>query len=87
MIRFGLKYDEQNKFWITSYPWLKNPETLPDNYNAALKTLQGTEKSLRKDPQWAKTYAEQIADMKERGVVRKLDEEEIKKWSQPCNIS
>ena len=84
MIRSGLKYDEQNKFWITSYPWLKNPETLPDNYNAALKTLQGTEKSLRKDPQWAKTYAEQIADMKERGVVRKLDEEEIKKWSQPC---
>lgn len=84
MIRSGLKYDEQNKFWITSYPWLKNPETLPDNYNAALKTLQSTENSLRKDPQWAKTYTEQITDMKERGVVRRLEKEEIEKWSQPC---
>ena len=83
MIRSGLKYDEQNKFWITSYPWLKDPGTLPDNYSAALKTLHSTEKSLRKDPQWANTYAAQIADMKERGVVRKLEDAEMKNWTQP----
>ena len=83
IIQENLEYDEQNKCWRTSYPWISDPNTLPDNYNAALSTLEKTERTLQKDKQWAKTYKEQMNDMVERKVARKLTQQEIIDWKGP----
>ena len=83
MIQRNLEYDEQNKCWITSYPWLVSPDTLPDNYSAALATLRNTERALQKDDTWAATYKEQIEDMLVRRVARKVTDKELQEWSGP----
>lgn len=83
LIRGNLKYDEENKRWTTSYPWIVNPSTLPDNYGAAFATLRNTERTLRKDPEWSVIYGTQIQDMVERGVARKLSKDEMREWTGP----
>ena len=83
MIQENLEYDDRNQCWITSYPWLVDPSTLPNNYGAALATLRNTERTLRKDEQWAETYQKQMEDMVNRGVARKLSQEELQEWSGP----
>ena len=83
MIKRNLKYIENSERWRTSYPWKTDPIHLPDNYPAALATLISTEKKLRSDPVWAKTFSEQIAEHEERGVARKLTAEEIASWKGP----
>lgn len=49
VIRENLEYDESNQCWRTSYPWVVDPKSLPDNYAAALRTLEKTERALLKD--------------------------------------
>ena len=83
LIRDNLRYDSEKQLWQTSYPWLVNPETLPDNYTSAAATLRSTEKSLSRDPSWATSYSEQIQDMVDRGAARKLSEDEICTWKGP----
>ena len=83
MIRDNLKYCEDESCWYTSYPWLVDPGQLPDNYNVALATLRNTERTLGKDPQWSVKYKEQIEDMLQRGVARKLSPKEIESWKGP----
>ena len=83
MIKENLKYIREVKRWRTKYPWKTDPIHLPDNYPAALATLISTEKKLKKDPEWAKTFAEQIAEHEERGVARKLTPEELAAWKGP----
>ena len=83
MIRSNLVHDPFLKVWTTSYPWIKDPKTLPDNYSSAFSTMMSTERSLRKDPSWAESYQGQIVDMVKRGVVRKLTPLEIVEWNQP----
>ena len=83
MIRSNLEYDADSKCWVTSYPWLVDPQSLPDNYGAALATLRGTERSLLKDPSWASCYSDQIRDMLDRGAARKLTQSEIGDWQGP----
>ena len=83
MIRAGLEYDQRDKLWRTSYPWLVDPSNLPDNYGTALKTLMSTERSLKKDPSWALSYQEQMDDMLNRNVARKLSPEESRDWNGP----
>ena len=83
MIRTGLEYDEHEKLWRTSYPWLVDPSNLPNNYGTALKTLMSTERSLKKDPSWALSYQEQMDDMLNRNVARKLSTEEASSWNGP----
>ena len=83
MIKDNLKYIPEVKRWRTKYPWKTDPIHLPDNYPAALATLISTEKKLRKDPEWAKTFAEQITEHEERGVARKLTPEELAAWKGP----
>jgi len=46
-IQENLEYDHDNRCWITSYPRLVDPSTLPDNYGAALATLKNTERTAR----------------------------------------
>ena len=49
MIRENLEYDEKNHYWKTSYPWIVDPSSLPNNYSTALATLRNTERILSKD--------------------------------------
>ena len=83
MIRSNLRHDPTHKVWTTSYPWIKDPKELPDNYSSAMGTLKRTESSLLKDPDWAESYQGQIQDMIDRQVVRKLSSEEIEGWKEP----
>lgn len=83
MIRENLKYDEMRRCWVTSYPWIIDPASLPDNYHVALSTLRSTEKTLAKDPVWAEKYKMQIQDMLDRQVARKLTSTELQTWRGP----
>lgn len=60
MIKTNLKHEPEKNHWLTGYPWLVDPKTLPSNYSAAAATLRSTEKSLSKDPSWAESYCQQI---------------------------
>ena len=79
----NLEYDESNQCWITSYPWVVDPKSLLDNYNAALRTLEKTERTLLKDEVWAHTYKKQIEDMVQREVARLLMAAELQEWNGP----
>ena len=83
IIRKNLEYDEALQCWKTSYPWTVDPNSLPDNYGGALATLQKTERTLLKDSTWAKKYKEQIEDMTDRKVARKLNSDDIRVWNGP----
>ena len=83
MIQDNLEYDEQNHCWRTGYPWLVDPSSLPDNYSAALATLRSTERTLSRDSKWAETYKDQMKDMEDRQVARKLTPQELKEWKGP----
>ena len=83
MIQEGLEYDAEQRCWITSYPWLKDPSQLPDNYQTVLGTLRSTERRLEKDKVCADAFEEQIQDMLKRGVARRLTAEELAEWNGP----
>ena len=83
MIQENLEYDSVKQCWVTSYPWLVDPGTLPNNYGSALATLKNTERTLSKDERWADTYLKQMEDMVERGVARKLPQKELQDWNGP----
>ena len=83
LIQGNLEYDGVKQCWVTSYPWLVDPGTLPNNYSSALATLKSTERTLSKDERWAETYQKQMEDMAERGVARKLSQKELQEWSGP----
>ena len=72
-------------YWEASYPWIKNPENLPDNRNAAIATLRSTERRLMRNQDMAKLYQEQINDMVKRKVARVLTPEEIKSYNGPVH--
>jgi hypothetical protein len=77
LIRSNLTYDDKNECWLTKYPWIIDPAQLPDNYSTALATLKSMEYTLSKDENWAQLYSEQIQDMLQRNVARKLSPEEV----------
>ena len=69
--------------WEVRYPWIKDPNDLPDNRQAALRMLEGTEKRLLKNDEHALVYKDQIDDMVKRGIAKKLTEEEHKNYNGP----
>ena len=72
-----------NNRWTAKYPWKKDPKDLPNNYPAAFAMLRSTEKRLLKDDNQAKLYSEQIEDMVERGVAKKITMEEEMNYNGP----
>ena len=84
LIERGSRYDEEKSMWITSYPWVKDPQSLPNNYTAALGRLRSTEKMLANDDH-AKAYCTEMANMVERGVARKLTKSEVKCFTGPVH--
>jgi hypothetical protein len=84
IIRDNLHYDPEGLRWITAYPWISDPSTLPNNYCSALATLKSTERRLKAaDSQWAEVYTQQIYDMVHRNVAKKLSDEEMAQWCGP----
>ena len=83
LIQSKMRYLADPGRWITGYPWVVPPESLPDNYVAAYSTLCRTERTLARDPAWQATYQLQIEDHLARGVARKLTPEEIAAWDGP----
>ena len=81
MIENGLELKDGK--WIAHYPWKRDPHELPNNYSAALAMLKSTEKRLKKNESHAALYNEQIEDMLQRGVARKLTEYELKAYAGP----
>lgn len=69
--------------FVAKYPWIRNPKELPDNRNTVLKMLENTEKRLLKNTEHAKVYGEQIKDMLDRNVARKLTNEELRSYTGP----
>ena len=81
LINDGLTY-EGNK-WITSYPWKRDPYELPNNEKMILHRLESTERGLRKDQPLQEAYQEQMRDMLEREVSRKLTKDELDSYKGP----
>ena len=81
MIEKGLELKDGK--WTARYPWKKDPTDLPKNCSAALAMLKSTEKRLKKNACHASLYDEQIEDMLNRGVARKITEKESKEYTGP----
>ena len=78
MIENGLSYDPDKKVWTASYPWIKDPLLLSNNFFAAFARLRSLERRLLKTGvDCAQSYDDQITDMIKRGVARKLSLDEI----------
>ena len=84
LIENGLTYDKERKRWIAEYPWIRDPNVLQNNYSMAYARLMSTERRLNKmDCTHAQKYCEQIQDMIDRGVARKLTKEEMLNYEGP----
>ena len=83
LIHKNLNYDSNERKWEAHYPWIKDPNLLPNNKMAVAKNLRNTEKRLLNDPELAVLYDDQITDMLSRGVCRKLTKDEADKYSGP----
>ena len=76
LIEHGLtRYDN---LWVAWYPWIKNPSDLADNKVAAMAILKSTKRRLARDREHARLYQEQMDDMVNRSVARKLTQSEIR---------
>ena len=58
---------------------------MPDNRRIVFTKLISTEKRLAKNTEHAKVYKEQVQDMIDRGVTRKLTEEELRNYKGPIH--
>lgn len=85
LIEKNLHYDQEAKRWIAEYPWIRDPKDLPDNKKAAFAKLISTERRLAKNSEHAKVYKEQIQDMVNRGVARKLTKTELRNYNGPIH--
>ena len=82
VIKNNLTYDVKAKRWSASYPFLKEPSVLLNNYEAAVQVLKRRERKLIKDGN-AMMYNDQIKDFVARGVIRQLKQEEMENWTGP----
>ena len=80
LIENSLEFDETEGRWIAAYPWIKDPSDLPNNRRATQGMFASTKKRLARNPSHAKVYQEQIQDMVDRGVTRKLTREELETY-------
>ena len=85
LVEANINYDYEAKRWIAQYPWIKDPDDLPDNRKVAFGKLISTERRLAKEPEHAKVYKEPIRDMVDRGVARKLSRKELKDYKGPIH--
>ena len=77
MIDRNLKFNNLERRWMTPFPWIRDPVDPQDNRKAAFGMLLSTEKRLARNTDHARVYQEQIQDMIDRDVARKLTESEL----------
>ena len=86
LIKDGLTFDSFKRQWTAKYPWIKNPNDLPNNFTSVFGQLKSLEKRLKKSPAgYSKLYGEQMNDMVKRNVARKLTDTEILEYSAPVH--
>ena len=85
LIERNLEFDSAENRWFTPYPWIRYPADLPDNRRAAFGMLISTEKRLSRNADHAKVYQEQIQDMVDRGVARKLTRSKLETYHGPIH--
>ena len=83
VIKSKLVYDHTEKKWTASYPFLRDPVALKDNFEAAFSALKRKEIKLMKDEALKNLYDGQVNDFVERGVLRKLSQTELQNWDGP----
>ena len=85
LIERNLTFNSEDNKWTAEYPWIKDPNDLPDNRKVAMAKLAAAERRLRKNADHAKVYDEQIKDMLARNVARKLSKEELTNYIGPTH--
>ena len=81
LIEEKLVYHPEGKKWEAGYPWIKNPNELPNNRQAVIGALKATEKRLKKSEMSAINYRAQINDMINRNVCPKLSKQELEQYN------
>ena len=81
LIKSGLAFEDGR--WTCKIPWIKSPDSLPDNKYIAKATLNSTIRTLSRNPTWFETYNQQIMDLEANGFCRKLTKEEELKYEGP----
>ena len=76
----NIQFNSETGRWVASYPWVKDPETLPHNRGIALAILRSTEKRLAGNVSYAELYSRQIQDLIDRGAARLVEESELKEY-------
>lgn len=86
LIKDVLQYNKTGRYWTATYPWVKDPKFLPNNLSAAVCRLKSTERRPEKaGPEYSKAYGDQIIDMVQRSVARKLTAEEMDTYKGPIH--
>ena len=85
LIEESLTYDEENKCWVASYPYLFPKESLKGTKEVAFKSLLSSERSLAKNESWGAVYQSQIDDMVQRGAARIVPAEELSNYKGHIN--
>ena len=67
-----------NDHWEANYPWVRDPNELPNNKIAAFGMLKRTEKRLLRNSKHAEMHSLQIQDL-----ARKLTQDEIDSYKGP----
>ena len=71
--------------WIARYPWIRDPDALPDNKAVVAAKLKSLENRLSKDATKAEAYRAQIGDMIERKAARKVEQKELAEYTGPVH--
>ena len=69
--------------WETTYPWIKDPNTIINNRRAAEAMLRSTERRIMKNPELKETFMNQMQDLVDRNVARKLSLAELQAYDGP----
>ena len=83
-IESKLVLDVQAKKWATEYSYKQDPSILQDNYSQAFACMASLERRLVKTKQ-LESYDEQFLENVERGVFRKVSDEELQAYTGPVN--
>ena len=83
LIEEGLTY--KGDHWVARYPWKRSPFELPNNYVAVVNKLKHVERRLLRDEKLANVYDDQMKDMLERGVSRKLTKQYMDQYTGPVH--
>ena len=86
LIEKGLRYDAEKLKWVSSYPWIDDPRKLRNNVKLAIARMKSLEIRLEKlGPEYMQKYQNEIDNMKERNVARKISVEEMQSYAGPVH--